>query len=150
MPKKLKKSPNTKALNRKAGFSYELSNDIEAGLVLTGLEIKSIRLGKINLTGSHVRIVNEEAWLLGCRIEVIEGDPIRTRKLLLHKEQIKKLMGQSQEKGLSIIPLKIFLKKGRAKVIVSLGRGKKLWDKRESIKQKDLNREAQRIKGLRS
>ncbi len=150
MPKKRKKSPNTKALNKKAGFNYELSEDLEAGLVLTGLEIKSIRIGKVNLTGSHVKIINEEAWLLGAKIEVSEGDPTRTRKLLLHKEQIKRLMGQSQEKGLSVIPLKIFLKKGRAKVIISLGKGKKLWDKRESIKRKDLNREQERAGSLRN
>lgn len=147
MPKK--KSPNTKALNRKAGFNYELTSDIEAGLVLTGLEIKSIRLGRVNLTGSHVKIINEEAYLLGCRIDVLEGDPTRTRKLLLHKEQIKRLMGQSQEKGLSIIPVKIYLKKGRAKIIISLARGKKIHDKRESIKRKDIDREQQRSGSLR-
>ena len=144
-----KKSPNTKALNKKASFNYELSEDVEAGIVLTGLEIKAIRLGRVNLTGAHVRIINEEAWLIGCQILVDKADPIRTRKLLLHKDQIKRMMGKTIEKGLTVVPLKIYLKKGRAKVLVSLAKGKKLWDKRESIKRKDLEREESRSGSIR-
>lgn len=141
MMKKLKKSKNIKALNKKAGFNYELKDDLEAGLVLTGPEIKAIRNGKINLTGSHIRIINGEAFLLGGQIQITGGDISRTRKLLLHKTQIARLAGQTNEKGLAIVPIKIYLKKGRAKVLIALGKGKKLWDKRESLKKKDLDRE---------
>lgn len=140
----MKKNRNTKAVNKKASFNYELKDEVEAGIVLTGPEIKAIRAGKVDLTGSHVRIIGGEAFLLGGRILALNTDPTRTRKLLLHKEEIVRMASRSDEKGLAIVPIKIFLKKGYAKVIVALGKGKKLHDKRESLKKKDLLRESQR------
>jgi len=140
----MKPSPNTKAVNKKAHFNYDLKEDLEAGIVLTGLEIKAIRDKKVDLTGSHVKIIGNEAFLLGSKITWPGLEVDRTRKLLLHKEQISRLIGLSSEKGLSIIPLKIYLKKGRAKILISTGKGKKLFDKREDLKKKDLQREQQR------
>jgi SsrA-binding protein len=137
----MRKSSNTKALNRKAFFNYELKDSVEAGIVLTGDEIKAVRIGKANLTGSHVRVINGEAFLLGSQIDVKTGDKGRTRKLLLHKEEITRLAGKYDEKGLALVPLKIYLKRGLAKVNISLGKGKKIHDKRAAIKQKDLDRE---------
>lgn len=140
--KKQRKSGNL--INKKARFEYSFLESMEAGLVLTGEEIKAIRANKVNLTGSHVKIISGEAWWVGGIIEVLIGDRQRTRKLLLHKNEIEKLVGKSVERGLTIIPTKIYLKKGRAKLEISLSRGKKLHDKREVIKQRDLDREARR------
>jgi len=142
MAKKIRKSKNL--INRKARFEYSFLESLEAGLVLTGEEIKAVRANKVNLTGSHVKIIGGEAWWIGGIIDVPVGDRQRTRKLLLHKNEIEKLVGKSEEKGLTIIPTKIYLKKGRAKLQIALSRGKKLHDKREEIKQRDLAREAAR------
>lgn len=128
----IKRKSGTKAVNKKASFNYEVRDEVEAGIVLTGLEIKAIRAGQVDLTSSHVRIISGEAFLLGSRINVPGEDLLRTRKLLLHKGQIARLAGKSQEKGLAIIPLKLYLKRGRAKVLIALGKGKKIHDKREA------------------
>ena len=140
--KKKRKSGNL--INRKARFEYTFVENLEAGIVLTGEEIKAVRSNKVNLTSSHVKIIGGEAWWVGGIIDVPAGDRQRTRKLLLHKSEIEKLVGKSGERGLTIIPTKIYLKKGRAKLQISLARGKKLHDKRETIKQRDLARETAR------
>jgi len=142
MVKKKRKSGNL--INRKARFEYTFVENLEAGIVLTGEEIKAVRANKVNLTGSHVKIIGGEDWWVGGIIDVPAGDRQRTRKLLLHKSEIEKLVGKSGERGLTIIPTKIYLKKGRAKLQISLARGKKLHDKRETIKQRDLARETAR------
>lgn len=140
-PKKVQNKTRKSFLNKKAGFLYDLTEGIEAGIVLTGPEIKAIRAGKINLTGSHVRIINGELFLLGSNFQVLTGDPLRSRKLLAHHKEIERLFGETVAKGKAIIPKKIYFKKGRAKVLIALGKGKKLWDKRETLKRKDLVRE---------
>ncbi|MCX6810584.1 MAG: SsrA-binding protein SmpB [Candidatus Berkelbacteria bacterium] len=140
--KKIRKSRNT--INRKARFEYELVENLEAGIVLTGEEIKAIRANKIQLTGSHIKIIGGEAWWVGGIISVVSGDQQRTRKLLLHSEEIQRLVGKSDEKGLTIIPTKLYLKHGRAKIEIALARGKKLHDKREVLKSRDSEREARR------
>ena len=142
--KKVKQRKSKNLINRKARFEYTFVENLEAGIVLTGEEIKAIRSNKVQLTGSHVKIIGGEAWWVGGIIEVLTGDRQRTRKLLLHKNEIEKLVGKSVEKGLTIIPTKIYLKKGRAKLQISLARGKKLRDRREEIKTRDLEREARR------
>lgn len=140
--KKQRKSKNL--INRKAKFEYIFVERLEAGIVLTGEEIKAVRGNKVNLAGSHVKIIGGEAWWVGGIIEVLIGDRQRTRKLLLHKNEIAKIIGSTVEKGLTIIPTKIYLKKGRAKLEIALSRGKKLHDKREVMKQRDLEREVAR------
>lgn len=142
MAKKKRKSGNL--INRKARFEYTFIESSEAGLVLTGEEIKAVRANKVNLTGSHVKVIGGEAWWVGGIIDVPAGDRQRTRKLLLHKNEIEKLVGKSEEKGLTIIPTKIYLKKGRAKLQISLARGKKLHDKREVMKQREQDIETRR------
>lgn len=160
--------------NKKAYHEYEIMENFEAGIVLSGKEIKAIRAGKVNLTGSYAKILeasikkrvssinkskilntryqipnstsNPELFLLGAHIGVLNGDPTRTRKLLMHRKEISRLIGKTQEKNLTLIPTKIYLKNGKAKVEVALGRGKKLHDKREKIKKRDLDREQKRDK----
>ena len=135
------------AQNKKAYFEYEILETYEAGLELRGEEIKTIRAGKVNLAGSYVKILNTskktEAYWIGGNISNVT-DPQRSRKLLLHKTEITKLIGKTREKGLTLVPTKIYLKNGKAKLEIALGKGKKLHDKRESIKKKDLRREQQR------
>lgn len=138
------------AQNRKAYHDYEILETYEAGLVLTGTEVKSCKNGQINLKDSHIRIVNGEAFLLNAHISPYEQgtytnhEPTRTRKLLLHKKEINKLAGKSQEKGLTIIPLKVYLVKNRIKLEIALAKGKKVYDKREEIRKKDLEKEYSR------
>jgi len=145
--------------NKKAYHDYEILETLEAGIVLVGAEIKAIRNGKINLTGSHARMFqtknaklktnnkietpNPELFLLGAHINAPGVTPERDKKLLLHKNEINKLLGKTQQKTLTMIPLKLYLKKGRAKVEIALARGKKLHDKRETIKKKDIMRSKQ-------
>lgn len=139
------------ASNRKAFHLYKIDEVFEAGICLLGTEIKSLRQGKITLQESFARIQNEEIFLHNCHISpythgnVGNHDPMRTRKLLLHHKEILYLMGKVQQKGLALIPLRIYLKRGRAKIAIALGRGKKLYDKRESIKKKEAKREAERV-----
>lgn len=135
------------ASNRKAHFNYEILEKYEAGLCLVGSEVKSLREGKANLSDSYAVIRNNEAYLLNCHISAyshagpFNHDPLRTRKLLLHRHEIEKLIGKTQEKGLSLIPLRLYFKRGKAKVELGLGKGKKLFDKRETVKRREMDRE---------
>ena len=133
-------------LNRRARYDYFILEEIEAGIVLTGTEIKSIRLGKVNLKDSYAIIRNEEIYLLNTHISSYEKGNIfnheenRTRKLLLHKKEIIKIDNEVTTKRYTLIPLKIYFVKGKAKVELGVCQGKKLYDKRESIKEKDIKR----------
>lgn len=134
-------------VNRRARYDYFVEDEYEAGIVLTGTEIKSIRLGKVNLNDSYAIIRNEEVYLLNVHISAYEKgnrfnhDEDRTRKLLLHKNEIKKLNNKLNLEGYTLIPLKIYFVRGRAKVLIGVCRGKKNYDKREVIKERDLLRE---------
>ena len=134
-------------VNRKARFDYEIEADIEAGIVLTGTEIKSIRNGNANLKDSYAIIRNSECFLLNMHIsEYKEGnqfnhDEKRTRKLLLHKKEILKLQNKLTLDGYTLVPLKLYFKKNKAKILLGLGKGKKTYDKREAIKKRDEMRE---------
>ncbi|MDA8083229.1 MAG: SsrA-binding protein SmpB [Nitrospiraceae bacterium] len=136
--------------NKKAFFDYAIDETVEAGIVLTGTEVKSLRDGKANLKDSYVIIKNNEAFLLNCHISpythgnIMNHDPLRTRKLLLHKKELEKLQGKTAQKGYSLIPLKIYFKGSHAKVEVGLARGKKQYEKRDTIKKKEADREIQR------
>ncbi len=137
-------------LNRKAKYDYEIISSYEAGIVLTGTEIKSIRLGKVSLKDSYAIIKKEELYLLNTHISsydkgnIFNHDEDRTRKLLMHKNEIKKLNSRVTLDGLTLIPLKIYFVRGRAKVLIGLCRGKKNYDKRETIKKRDTEREMRR------
>ncbi len=134
-------------LNRKASFNYFIQEEIECGIVLTGTEIKSIREGKANIKDSYAIIRNNECFLLNMHIsEYKEGnifnhDPDRTRKLLLHKKEILKLKQRLKEERLTLVPLKMYFKGNKVKVLVGVAKGKKNYDKRETIKERDLKRE---------
>lgn len=146
----------TISLNRKAYHDYHILETVEAGLVLTGTEIKSIRGGRVSLKEAFARPEGGELWLMSCHIARYESrgyadhDPLRPRKLLLHKEQIANLIGKVSEKGLTLVPLKLYLKKGRAKVELGLGRGKKLYDKRQAMLRRDKEREIEQATKLRT
>lgn len=138
--------------NRQARFLYEILEVYEAGLQLTGTEVKSIRAGKVNLRDGFARIRNEEAFLLNVHIsphnnasQFFNHDPRRTRKLLLHRQEIRKLIGKTEMKGLTLVPLKLYLQKGWIKVSIGLARGKKLHDKREDLKKRQDKREMERV-----
>lgn len=135
--------------NRKAWHDYFIHEKYEAGIALTGAEVKSIREGKVNLADSFVRIVTLQAYLFNCHITPyskiqghVELEPTRSRKLLLHKEQIERLAGQTSQKGFAIVPLKMYFKKGRVKVEIALVKGKKEFDKRDDIKKRIHDRES--------
>ena len=137
--------------NRQARFLYEILETYEAGIELLGTEVKSIRQGKVNLRDGFTVIRNGEAWLNNIHIspssttsQVFNHDPRRARRLLLHKQEITKLIGQVEQKGLTLVPLKMYLKKGWIKVTIALARGKKLHDKREDLKRKDAKRDIER------
>lgn len=138
------------AQNRKANHDYFIEETIEAGIVLQGTEIKSIRAGRVNLQDSFARVRNGEAFLFNMHVNPYEQgnrfnhDPTRTRKLLLHKRQITRLIGAQREEGYSLIPLRIYIKNGVAKVLIGLGKGKKRHDKREDLKQKEAKRDIER------
>lgn len=134
--------------NRKAFHDYFIEETIEAGIVLTGTEVKSLRAGKANLKDSYARIKDGEIFLLNTHISLYakadgfnQPAPERTRKLLLHKKEIVRLLGKTKEKGYTLIPTKIYFKDGKAKVELGLAKGKTSYDKRESIKEKDVKRE---------
>ena len=137
-------------VNRKARFDYEVLEEIEAGIVLTGTEIKSIRDGKANIKDCYGVIRNGEVYLLNMHIShyeqgnIFNHDETRTRKLLLHKKEILKLNDSIQLQGLTLIPLKVYFKKNKAKILLGLCRGKKNYDKRESIKERDIKRDLQK------
>jgi len=136
-----------KILNRYARFEYEILETYEGGIVLVGDEIKAIRSGRANLKGSYGRLFyshgRPEIFLVGAHFHSDTIDPYRTRKLLFRKDEIKRFIGKLQEKNLTLVPLAIYMKKGKAKVELGLGRGKKKYDKREAIKKRDLEREIQ-------
>lgn len=143
-------------VNRRARYDYVIESEYEAGIVLTGTEIKSIRLGKVNLKDSYVIIRGEELYLLNTHISsyekgnIFNHDEERTRKLLMHKSEIKKLNNKLMLEGYTLIPLKIYFVKGRAKVLIGLCKGKKNYDKREVIKKRDVEREMRRDYKYRS
>lgn len=138
------------AQNKKAGHDYFIEETYEAGIVLQGTEIKSIRAGRVNLKDSFARIHNGEVFLYNMHISPYEQgnrfnhDPLRTRKLLLHRKQISKLIGETKEQGYALVPLKMYLKDGFAKVLIGLGKGKKNYDKREDLKKKEAKREMEK------
>ncbi len=136
--------------NRKAFHDYQIEDKIEAGINLKGTEVKSVREGRINLKDSYVIIKQGEAFLLNCHISpyshgnIMNHDPVRTRKLLLHKKEISKLQGKLQEKGYSLIPLKVYFKGPFIKIEIGLAKGKKFFEKRETIKTREAKREIER------
>lgn len=139
------------AQNKKASHDYFIEDTYEAGIVLQGTEIKSIRAGRVNLKDSHARIDKRgEVQLINLHISEYEQgnrfnhDPTRTRKLLLHRKQIDKLIGLTQQEGYALVPLKIYIKNGFAKVLLGLGKGKKKYDKREDLKKKQMKRDIDR------
>jgi SsrA-binding protein len=141
---------DTVAVNRKARHEYSIEDTFEAGLVLSGTEIKSIRAGKANLQDAYARIERGEAWLVGAHIAPWESgnrwnhEPRRDRKLLLHRVQIDQLLGRTKAKGLTLVPLRLYLSRGRAKVELGLARGKQLHDRRRDIAERDARRDMQR------
>ena len=145
-----KGSGSTVAQNKKATHDYLIEETFEAGIVLQGTEIKSIRNGKVNLRDSFIRIERNEAFVHNMHVSHYEQgnrfnhDPLRTRKLLLHKREIAKLIGVQKMGGYSLIPLKMYLKDGYAKLLFGIGRGKKNYDKREDLKRKDANRQIEK------
>lgn len=138
-------------LNREAKYKYFINDEIECGIALVGTEVKSIRDGKCNIKDSYAIIRGNEVNLLNMHInEYKEGnifnhDPKRTRKLLLHKNEIKKLKNHVEQEGCTLVPLKVYFVKNKVKVLLGLCKGKKTFDKRETIKQRELNREAQKL-----
>jgi SsrA-binding protein len=145
-------SDNTIALNRKAGFDYFIEEQFEAGLVLEGWEVKSLRAGKINLSDAHVILKYGEAFLLGAQIQPLSTasthtmpDPIRTRKLLLNRREISHLVGSVERQGYTIIPLSLYWKKNKVKIKIALAKGKKEHDKRGSIKDREWQRDKSRL-----
>jgi SsrA-binding protein len=137
--------------NRKANFEYEILDKLEAGIVLTGTEVKALREGKVNLQDSYGRIKSDEVWLLNSHISeykfgnINNHDPLRSRKLLLTRREIRKVKQQLQEKGLTLVPLKIYFKGSLVKVEVGIARGKKIYDKRESVKKREIERNLRRL-----
>ena len=138
------------ANNKKAYHDYFIEEKYEAGLVLHGTEVKSLRMGKCSIKEAFIRIENGEVFIYGMHISpyekgnIFNKDPLRVRKLLLHKSQIQKLIGNSAEKGYNIVPLQVYFSNGRAKIEIGLAKGKKLYDKRQDIAKKDQKREAEK------
>jgi SsrA-binding protein len=134
--------------NRSAGHHYHLSDRFEAGLVLTGTEVKAARDGKIQLKEAFAEVSGSEAWLVNAHIgqyshgNIMNHEPTRRRKLLLHRKEIDKLLGETREKGLTLVPTKLYLKNGRIKLEIAIGKGKKLHDKRESEREREMDAEA--------
>jgi SsrA-binding protein len=145
-----KKSDTTVATNRKAYHDYFIEETVEAGMALQGTEVKSLRSGLANLTDSYAIVKNNEMFLLNASISpypqgnIMNHEPLRTRKLLLHKEEIRKLVWKMTQKGYTLIPLKIYFVRGKAKTLIGLAKGKKAYDKRDTIKEKESKREVER------
>jgi SsrA-binding protein len=143
------------AKNRKANFEYFLLENFEAGIELHGSEIKSIRAGQASIAEAFVQIENQEAWLVNCHIakydqaSIFNHDPKRKRKLLLHKKEIKEIWNSIRQKGLTVIPTILYLSNGKAKIEIALAKGKKMYDKRESIARRDQERESSRNRKIR-
>ena len=138
------------AKNPSAYHNYFIENTIEAGIVLTGTEIKSIRNGKVNIKDSYVNIKNGEIWIYGMHIgpyefgNIFNKDPLRTRKLLLNRHEINKLTGQIKQKGISLVPISMYWSKNKVKLEIGIGKGKKLYDKREDMAKKEAQRKIER------
>ena len=145
-----KESMKLVANNKKAYHDYFVDEKFEAGLVLHGTEVKSLRLGKCSIKESFIRIENGEVWVYGMHISpyemgnIFNKDPLRPKKLLLHKYEINKLLGKIKEKGFTLVPLQVYFKDGKAKIEMGLCRGKKLYDKRQDIAKKDQKRDAEK------
>jgi SsrA-binding protein len=143
-------SKKTVARNKKALHDYHIVDTYEAGIVLAGPEVKSIRAGKVSLNEAFARVDGNEAWLYGLHISPYDPasrwnvDPTRERKLLLHRREIRRLIGATQQEGFTLVPLELYLKDGRVKVGIALARGKKNYDKRDDMKKRDAEREIQR------
>jgi SsrA-binding protein len=145
------------ANNKRAFFDYQILDTLEAGIVLTGQEAKSAKTGGLQLSGSYARVAGGEAVLLNARIKpyafasgLESYDPEQTRKLILHKSEIDRLLGRLQEKGLTLLPLEAYVKNGRVKIKLGLGRAKKKLDKRETIKKREVTRKIQKAEGRRN
>jgi len=138
------------ASNRKAHFEFFLLEHFEAGVALQGSEIKSLRAGQISLAEAYVQVDGKNAWLVNCHIAPYEPasrfnhDPKRPRRLLLHKREIAEMWDSIRQKGVTVVPVQVYLKEGRAKVDIAIAKGKKLYDKRAAIAERDMDREAQR------
>ena len=155
--KKSKPSPvedkNQKRIaeNRKARRNYEIIETLECGIFLQGSEVKSLRTGKVSLDEAYGRIRGNEVWLMGCDIaeyshaNVMNHEPRRPRKLLLHRREILKFASKASQRGLTLVPLKLYFKSGRAKILMGVGRGRKLFDKREKLKKETLKRDMERV-----
>ena len=136
--------------NKKARFEYDIIDTIEAGVVLAGTEVKSIRLRRVSIQEAYARIKEGEVYIIGMSISPYEmgnrynHEPLRDRKLLLHKQEIKRLTGKLKERGFTLIPLKLYFKNGKVKILLGLGRGKTKYDKRKSIQKRESEREIQR------
>ena len=135
------------ASNPKASFDYNILEKLESGIVLAGHEVKAIKNGKVSIKGSYVKIIREEAWLIGAIVSPYQAgnvppdyDSQRSRKLLLKRSELKYLIGKSQEMGLTLVPLRVYDKKGFIKIEIGIGRGKKKYDKREAIKKREVER----------
>jgi SsrA-binding protein len=155
--KKQSENPNDKTIstNRRARHQYEILDQIECGIVLKGSEVKSLRDGKVSLEEAYARIRDNELWLVGCDIAVypqasiLNHEPKRMRKLLLHRRELRKFAEQAGHKGLTLVPLSMYFLRGKVKVKIAVGRGKKLHDKREALKKTEANREMQRAMSSR-
>lgn len=138
------------ANNKKAYHDYFIEEKYEAGIALAGTEVKSLRMGKCSIKEAFIRIENGEVWVYGMHVSpyekgnIFNKDPLRPRKLLLHKKEIWKLLGKMKEKGYTLVPLQVYFKEGKAKVEIGLAKGKKLYDKRDDIAKKDQRREAEK------
>lgn len=147
---KAKNETQNIAENRKARHDYFIEESFEAGIVLVGSEVKSCRAGRVNLRDSYAQVQNGELFLLNCHISPYEQanrmnhEPLRPRKLLMHKREIRRLLGLVQQKGFTLVPLRMYFRKGKAKVELALARGKKSYDKREDIAARDVKREMAR------
>lgn len=147
-----KQDTNTIALNRKARFDYFIEQEFEAGVALQGWEVKSLRDGRAQLKESYVTIIHGELFLIGAHFSPlgsasthIHPDPVRSRKLLLHKKEISRLIGASERAGYTIVPLGLYWKRGKVKVSIALARGKKQYDKRHTVKQREWERDKHRL-----
>ena len=140
----------TLAVNRKARFNFQIDDSMECGIALAGTEVKSIKTGQFSFSDSYARIIEDELWLIGFHISaykhgsLFNHEPDRNRRLLVHKQEIKRLKRASNERGFTLVPLRIYLKIGLVKLELGIGRGKKLGDKREVIKQRDQKRDTDR------
>ena len=150
MPERAERTDRDVAVNRRAYHDYFIDEKYEAGVMLTGTEIKSVRNGRANIRDGFVRIDNNEAWLENVHISpyaqgnLMNQEPVRSRKLLLHRKEIASLIGKVKQKGYTLIPLRIYIARNRAKVEVGLARGKRQYDKREAIAARDAKREIER------